>query len=174
MGHVPHLVLKQMVNFFYNMDYGHDLPDEADISPLQLHAQMFALADQYDILGLGAIALEKYIYRCLESWLPMEFLASIRDVYETTPICIKELRDTVCMTIRKHLPTMLDNTDVAETYEKILEENPGFARDLLKSYVYNPLYGICLSCNSNQPMEALQGRCKKCRKDNSGLFMYHS
>jgi len=77
MGHVPHFVWKQMVNFFYNMDYDDDLPDEADMSPLQLHAQIFVLADQYDIPGLSTIALKKYPYRCAVSWVPMEFLASI-------------------------------------------------------------------------------------------------
>jgi speckle-type POZ protein len=174
MGHLPHFVLKQMINFFYNMDYDDDLPDEADMSPLQLHARMFALADQYDIPGLSTIALEKYSSRCAVSWVPMEFLASIQDVYETTPICIRQLRDTACMAIRKHLPKMLDDTDVAEMYEKILVENPGFVRDLLRSYVCNPLYGRCSLCCSNQPMEAHKVSCKKCRMGCSGSDLYHS
>jgi len=64
---------------------------------------------------------------------------------------------------------MLDNTDVAEMYEKILAKNQGFAKDLLRSYAHNPLYGNCPPCGSSQLMEALQVRCKKRRKGNPGF-----
>jgi hypothetical protein len=46
MDHVSHVHLRKLVGFFYSNDYDEDLPEEADISVLQLHAQMFLLADQ--------------------------------------------------------------------------------------------------------------------------------
>jgi hypothetical protein len=163
-----------MVHFFYNLDYDDDLPDGMDMSPLQLHTRMFALADQYDIPSLSTIAVEKYSSRCAASWMPMEFLASVQDIYETTPVCIRELRDMACTIIRKHLPEMLDNKEVAEIYERTLVEEPEFAKDLLQSYVSSSLYGDCMTCVSSQPMEALQARCKKCGKGNSGFHLYRS
>ncbi|PSN58851.1 hypothetical protein BS50DRAFT_538210 [Corynespora cassiicola Philippines] len=169
MEHMSHIELERMVAFFYEADYVEDLPDGAEVSPLQLHVRMFALADQYDIPDLGMIAAKKYSSRCTKPWIPMEFLESVRDVYDTTLMSNRTLRDMVCMTIRKHLPQMLDDEGIAELYEETLAESPEFAKDLLKSYVDCPFYGGCIACGSNQPMEALQARCKNCGKGTSGL-----
>ncbi|CAG5181638.1 uncharacterized protein ALTATR162_LOCUS9784 [Alternaria atra] len=153
MGHVPHLKLKRIVSFLYNANYNDDLPDRADISPLQLHAQMFSLADQYDISNLDTLAAEKYLSKCTLSWAPLEFLTSIPNIYTTTPSSVRRLRDIACMIIQKHLPKMLSNKDVADI---------------------NPLYGHCTSCGPSQPMEALQARCKQSKRGNSGFGFYHS
>lgn len=166
---MPHIELKKMVRFFYDMDYDDNLPEETDMSLLQLHARMFALADVYDIPGLRAIAQEKYSSRCAV-WRPREFLESIHDVYERTPTTIRQLRDAACIAIRKNLPKMLEDEGIAGFYEEILTEIPEFTKDLLRSYVRAHFYGDCNSCGSNQPMEALQARCKKCWKGNSGFY----
>lgn len=169
MGHVRYIELKKLVDFFYSSEYDDCLPEDADISLLQLHARMFALADQYDIPGLSNLAAEKYSSRCTASWTPLELIVSLQDVYETTPVSIRQLRNIACMAVRKHLPEMLNNKEVAEMYDKVLSETPDFTKDLLRCYVSNPLYGHCQSCRSFQPMEALQGRCKKCKRGNSGF-----
>ncbi|EUC39645.1 hypothetical protein COCMIDRAFT_110964 [Bipolaris oryzae ATCC 44560] len=166
MDHVQYIELKKLVDFFYSSEYDNCLPEEADISLLQLHARMFALADQYDIPGLTHLAAGKYFSRCTTSWEPLEFLVSLQDVYETSPASTRLLRDTACTAIRKHLPRMLNSEGVAEMYDKVLSEIPDFTKDLLRCYVSNPLYGHCQSCFTYQPMEALQGRCKKCKKGN--------
>jgi hypothetical protein len=56
MDHMPHVNLRKMMDFFYHADYKEDPEDTAEISVLQLHAQTFLLADQYDIPGLLSIA----------------------------------------------------------------------------------------------------------------------
>jgi hypothetical protein len=169
MNHVHYIELKKLVDFFYSSEYDDCLPEDADVSLLQLHARMFALADQYDIPGLSNLAAEKYSSRCTASWTPLELLVSLQDVYETTALSIRRLRNTACMAVRKHLPEMLDNEEVAEMYEKILSGIPDFTKDLLRCYVSNSLYWHCQSCRSLQPMEVLQGRCKKCKRGNSGF-----
>ena len=169
MGHVRYIELKKLVDFFYRSEYDDCLPEDADVSLLQLHAKMFALGDQYNIPSLSNLAAEKYSARCTASWTPLELLVSLEDVYEATPHSIRLLRNTACMAVRHHLPAMLGNKEVAEMYEKVLSETPDFTKDLLKSYVNNPLYGNCRSCCSLQPMEALQGRCKTCKRGNSGF-----
>lgn len=174
MGHVSHTELKKLVAFFYDSDYDNELPDGTELSLFQLHTRMFALADQYDIPNLCVVAARKYFSQCDTSWKPMEFLASVRVVYETTPSSIKTLRHLVCKAIRKHLPQMLEDESVSKKYEETVIENPEFASDLLRIYVHNPLYGNCGTCRSSQPMETLQARCKKCGKGNSGLCLYHT
>ncbi len=164
MGHLAYYELQRMVDYFYHADYSDDLGEKAEIHPLQLHVKMFSLGDQYEIPHLSTVAAQKYSTRCTSSWDAFEFLTSIADIYETTPSCIKQLRDMACLEIRKHLPGMLKNTIVAEEYEKILVEVPDFAKELLKSYVHRPLYGHCIWCASIEPMEALQRRCLTCMK----------
>lgn len=67
MGHVPYHLLERLINFFYNMDYDKSSAESANGSTLQLHAQMFALADEYDIPELLSRAKGKYWKRCIEA-----------------------------------------------------------------------------------------------------------
>ncbi|KAL6153465.1 hypothetical protein ACJBU6_08614 [Exserohilum turcicum] len=108
--HVHHVELEKLVDFFYSSEYDDCLPEEADVSLLQLHARMFALADQYDIPGLSHLAVEKYFSRCTTSWEPLEFLVSLKDVmkppplvldcYATQPAQLSESICQVCLTTR--------------------------------------------------------------------------
>jgi hypothetical protein len=165
---VSHVHLRKLVGFFYSNDYDEDLPEEADISVLQLHAQMFLLADQYDIPQLLLVAGEKFYARCVSSWDALEFLHSMCDLYKLTPPSIIRLRRTACVVIRGYLPEMLDDAVTAECYEKIILEISDFVRDLLQSYIHDPLIGYCDTCRSNQGMDCLQTRCQKCNKGQGG------
>ena len=138
-----------MVAFFYHLDYNDHLPDKSELSLIQLHARMFSIADQYEIPSLGGLALRKYSYGQAVSQNPVELLESIHDVYETTPSCIGQLREIACMAIRRHLPRILDDKDVAGIYEIVLTANLEFVKDLLRSYVSNRFYGTCEPCNSS-------------------------
>jgi hypothetical protein len=59
------------------MDYDEASAESANGSTLQLHAQMFALADKYDIPELLSRAKGKYWKRCIEAWDSFEFLLSV-------------------------------------------------------------------------------------------------
>ncbi|PVH94118.1 hypothetical protein DM02DRAFT_694091 [Periconia macrospinosa] len=67
MGQVSHTELGKLVAFFYQADYSSDMPSGPEISPLQLHVRMFAIADQYEIPRLAAIAADKYSSECTAS-----------------------------------------------------------------------------------------------------------
>jgi hypothetical protein len=168
MNHVPYVHLKKMIDFFYSTDYDEDLPEIANTSALQLHAQMFLLADQYDIPGLLFIAAKKFRARCVNSWDALEFLQSMRELYKLTPPSIIRLRETACVVIRGRLPEMLDDAVTADCFEKTVLEIPDFAKDLLSAYISRPLMGYCDTCRSNQSMECLQTRCQNCNKGQGG------
>jgi speckle-type POZ protein len=144
------MLLEKLVQFFYSLDYSDEVPEDSGLSPLQLHAKMFGLADEYIIPELLPVAASKYSAWCLESWEPLVFLTSIPDVYDAAPALVPLLRHTACMAIRKELPEMLEEEAVAERYRKTVAENPEFATDLLQSYIEGPLYWHCSSCNSHQ------------------------
>jgi hypothetical protein len=161
------MLLEKLVQFFYSLDYSDVVPEDSGLSPLQLHAKMFGLADEYDIPGLLPVAASKYSTGRLYSWEPLEFLTSIPDVYDAAPAQVPLLRHTACMTIRKQLPEMLLKEAVAERYKKTLAENPEFATDLLQTYINKPLYLHCFNCNSHQYIEIVRGwasRCERCRE----------
>jgi hypothetical protein len=152
------------VQFFYSMDYDEVIPVDADVSVLQLHARMFSLADKFEIPDLLSVAANKYSVRCLSSWEPSEFLSSIRDVYDGTPPSITLLRKIAYTAIRRNLPTMLNDGTISKQYDQTVADLPGFAKDLLQSYITDPVFWRCYTCRSHQCMEVLQVRCKRCKK----------
>ena len=123
---------------------------------------MFALADKYDIPRLSALAHAKYQLRLQNSWDPAEFLQSVPDVYEMTPTSIRLLRDEVAKCARVKLEKALKSADMEPIYEDVVENVPGFTRDVLRLHIRAPLQGDCVSCGPEQPMRALQARCARC------------
>jgi speckle-type POZ protein len=159
------MLLEKLVQFFYSLNYSDVIPVNTDTSPLQLHAKMFGLADEYGIPGLLPVAARKYLAQCVDSWEPSEFLTSIPDVYDAAPARVTMLRRIVCTAIRRVLPELLNEEAVAERYRKTLAENPEFATDLLQSYIDNPLYLRCPYCKIHEYMETTTNwyiRCKRC------------
>lgn len=172
---MTYLELKKMVNFFYSLSYDNNIPEATEqeipshISPLQLHARMFAIGDRFDIPGLRDVAVKKYSSRCAIPSEPLEFIESICDVYERIPASVRQLRNAACILLRKNLLKMLDDEVFPTVHDKVLIEVPEFTRDMLQLYVKAPLNGDCSTCGSNQAFEALQVRCKRCGKGRSGL-----
>jgi hypothetical protein len=161
---MPYVQLEKLVQFFYSLDYDETIPVEVDVSSYQLHAQMFALADLYDIPELLSVAAHKYLARCHNVWKPLELLSSIPDVYDSTPLSVPLLRNIACTAIRKKLPTMLEEEIVAGRFNETVIASPEFAKELLQSYINNPVFVHCSTCNSHQRMDVLQVRCNHCRK----------
>ncbi|KAF3031711.1 hypothetical protein E8E12_002363 [Didymella heteroderae] len=172
MGHVPYRLLERLISFFYNMEYDEAPADSSSESTLQLHAQMFALADEYDIPELLLRAERKYWERCIKAWDSLEFLLSVPVVFEATPGSLLGLRQAACVAVRRYLPGMLEDAIVAKSFEKTLRENPAFAKRLLESYIETPLFGYCQTCRSDHAMEPLQTRCQKCNKGQGGLLSH--
>lgn len=164
MGHVPHHLLERLISFFYNMDYNKAPAESANESTLQLHAHMFALADQYDIPELFSRAKGKYWERCIKAWDSLEFLLSVPVVFESTPASLLELRQAACVAVRRYLPGMLEDSIIAESFEKTLRANPAFAKCLLENYIETSLFGYCRTCRPYHGLEPLQTRCQKCNK----------
>lgn len=53
------ILVEKLVSFFYTADYNDSLDSsDANLSVLQLHARMFALAEQYCIDDLRSLSVE--------------------------------------------------------------------------------------------------------------------
>lgn len=190
-----------MVEFFYIGDYegcdiqlspvvgtdetpaGNPADEERnDLTPLRLHAQMFALAEMYQVDPLQSLAVAKYIKDVEMGATIEDMLQSIPDIYDLTPISARSLRDKAVIAVRtklRGLPryhngvyTVSATKKVAADiliakYDDIVAETPEFLKDLLSLYIHTPLLWHCTSCVSVQPkaFEAFQMKCLDCGKE---------
>jgi hypothetical protein len=84
-------------------------------------------------------------------------------------LSITDSCDTACVRTGNSLPSMLDSKFIVELHEDALTDNLGHAKDLLRVYVCDPLYGHYTWYASSEPMRLLQDRCKKFEKINPGF-----
>jgi len=76
--------------------------------PLEIHATMYALADKYQVNGLGSLARAKF-EACLNHHVNTEdFITAVQIVYSTTPESNRGLRDAVVQAFLEHF-----NVDLA-------------------------------------------------------------
>jgi hypothetical protein len=95
---------------------------------LNIHAQMYALADKYGIHDLKNLAREKFAETVLNDWNNSGFPLAVQTVYSSTPNNDHGLRDVVVATLNEHRELM-DKTEV----EALVKEVNGLAFGLLKS-----------------------------------------
>lgn len=164
-------VVRKMLEYLYTGDYSEfnvDSPTGApeketlsSMSPLQLHAQLFALGDKYGILELCDAATERYSSRLIGKFDPFEYLDSIPDVYFSPLSHNKGLKKLVVSFSRDNLRFHLRDTSVRAKYDSIAEETPDFVKEILDTYFDAPLLEDC-QCGRARPMSVLQARCQKC------------
>ncbi|KAK6810547.1 hypothetical protein RU639_013718 [Aspergillus parasiticus] len=79
------LIVEKALEYFYVGDYtGLSQDDDSacpEMSALQLHARVFALADKYDVQSLCDLSVEKYSSKLQDHFDVVEFLYSVPDVY---------------------------------------------------------------------------------------------
>ncbi|KAK4148497.1 hypothetical protein C8A00DRAFT_47652 [Chaetomidium leptoderma] len=168
--------------------------DGERLTALCIHARMFALADMYQVDHLQSLAATKYGKALEEQPNTEELLNSISDVYQLTPASVRALRDKAVVAFRVQLgrtrwfhqpsffadpePSAKESGGAIDTlraaYDEVATESPEFLKDLLSSYIRNPLLGQCGNCYCRpgqlQPLEALQLKCLTCSKGGARLL----
>jgi hypothetical protein len=98
-----------MVHYLYHFDYDVRLQDEHRTNvnepagdALLTHAKIYALAEQYLISGLKAVALRQFKAAATVSLDMDDFLGAAVVVYESTIEDDRGLRDVVVETLCKH------------------------------------------------------------------------
>ncbi|EED11743.1 conserved hypothetical protein [Talaromyces stipitatus ATCC 10500] len=156
-------IVDRFVQFLYTGDYTISEKDHegVDLSPMQYHARVFALADKYDVKTLCDLAANKYYDRLKNDFDYVEFLDSIPDVYQRT-LPQSRLRILAVRFSRERIEDALRDNSNLEKYDNIASQVPAFTKDLLDSYITCPILADCEKCGPDQPMRALQARCRKC------------
>lgn len=80
---------------------------EGDASQLLIHAQMYEIADKYDVTGLKTLSKEKFRWACMKFWDHPEFAQAAYHAYTTTPDGDKGLRGVVSKTLSDHMSLLL-------------------------------------------------------------------
>ncbi|KAK0640944.1 hypothetical protein B0T16DRAFT_204744 [Cercophora newfieldiana] len=162
---------------------GVTIPETQRLTPIRIHARMFALADKYDIRGLQLHASEQY-EKLATTIRAHQLLDSIPDVYDLTPESVRRLRDKAVMAARlapegelDHAlgnPTLRKKTAraTADMFRAVGERNPEFLKDLVASYIVVSSVRNCNYCAAIgkpqlQPMKATDYRCVTCGETTS-------
>ena len=97
-------------------------------SELNVHAQMYALADKYGIHDLKDLAREKFAEVASNEWDGKDFPVAVHTVYASTPESDYGLRNVVVDTLSQHRE-LLEKPEV----EALVKEVNGLAFGLLKA-----------------------------------------
>lgn len=117
-------VLSKMIGFIYTSDY-----DPGDLSPLLLHAALYAVAVKYQMPALQALTKRRFqddLRFGEKAQIPNA--AVVPAVYDRTAENDRGLRDLLIHYFSRDLKALLEDKD----FQQVLKDNPDFAIDLLR------------------------------------------
>ncbi|TVY20479.1 hypothetical protein LARI1_G001841 [Lachnellula arida] len=121
------------------------------------NAQVFVIADKYDIQGLKALAKKKYEEVIAESWNCASFIASLKLLYEETLESGRALRDVAAKVAGQHAKELADRGEFAA----LCQEHGSISFDILKSSL--TMTGPqCISCKRFGPIRQSIGNVWVC------------
>ncbi|RSL38864.1 hypothetical protein CEP53_014516 [Fusarium sp. AF-6] len=135
-------VVEAMLHFMYYFNYN----NACGTSTLVYDAQVYQIADKYDIPALKEHCKSKFSAAITTGWSLDDFPLAITVAYESTPSEDRGLRDLVVETSRKHIDKLLGN----DSFCKLLRKTSDFSADLIpflsdKTSTNAPRYE-CPSC----------------------------
>jgi len=110
-----------------------DQPEGANPVPLQINAQMYIIADKYEIQALKDLAVTKYKQVSSETWNSSAFTESALLVYNNTVETDRMLRDVIVEEASKNVKTLLDCGE----FVKLLKGQSDLAVEVLRKVVSN-------------------------------------
>ncbi|GKU09497.1 unnamed protein product, partial [Fusarium langsethiae] len=122
--------VEAMLRFMYSFDYSNIY----GTSTMVFDAQMYQIADKYDIPALKAQSKNKFDVAVTTGWSMDDFPLAITVVYESTPPEDRGLRDLVVETARKNIDKLLGRDGFCE----LIRKTPDFAADLIPFLCVRP------------------------------------
>ncbi|KAH7117389.1 BTB/POZ protein [Dactylonectria macrodidyma] len=116
-------VVEAMLHFMYNFDF----TNVSATSTMVFDAQVYQIADKYDIPALKAHAKDKFGTAINTGWSMDDFSLAITVVYNSTPPRDRGLRDLVVETSHENIDTLIGQDGFCE----VLRATTDFAADLV-------------------------------------------
>jgi speckle-type POZ protein len=133
-----------MLQFMYTFNY----INSCGTSPMIYDAQVYQIADKYDIQALKTHAKDRFSAALTASWAMDDFPLAVSLVYSSTPCTDRGLRDLTVETSCRNIDKLLQN----DGFHNILRETPNFAADLVPFLCDKPHESIqryrCRSCGN--------------------------
>ncbi|CAF9938022.1 MAG: hypothetical protein ALECFALPRED_007482 [Alectoria fallacina] len=160
LSHDTKRVVYRMVEFLYCGDYQEldhpdyqtidkDLVDRTGIHHAVLHADIFAVADKYDIAALGNIAKNKFEEAINKKGFgDPDHLRVIKYVYSTTPESNRGLRDVIVSHTQARGNKIRTNFVLNSRLEEIVSTTPQFGWDLIQSSLLSASIKRCSECKT--------------------------
>jgi hypothetical protein len=101
-------------------------------APLIVNAQVYALADKYQIKGLKKLSKAKFKAGAKVHWSEGIFLEAIREAYKSTPEHDRGLRDIVAKVACEHIWVLWYRAE----FMSVMKELQGFTLDLLERAIF--------------------------------------
>ncbi|KAH7019639.1 BTB/POZ protein [Ilyonectria destructans] len=116
-------VVEAMLRFMYSFDYSNIY----GTSTMAFDAQVYQIADKYDVPGLKAHSKDKFGAAITAGWSMDDFPLAVTVVYESTPSADRGLRDLVVETSQENIDKLLEHDGFCE----LIRKTPDFAADLI-------------------------------------------
>ncbi|QVM07886.1 hypothetical protein D8B26_002583 [Coccidioides posadasii str. Silveira] len=134
LGEVDPSAVEAMIHFMYGIDYDSSGSSRGRVSPLFFNAQIYALAEEYEVQKLKELAKEKFATSVRACWDMDDFPPVIVEVYNTTPSADRGLRDVIVNTCVEHIEPLL----LKEAFLDVLESCNHFAADIARQLASKP------------------------------------
>ncbi|KAF4122719.1 BTB protein, partial [Geosmithia morbida] len=114
-------IVEAMLQFMYSFDY------DTDSTGLVHDAEVYQIADKYDVPGLKAHAQKKFSASLSGRWNVFGFFVAIPVVYESTPPTDRGLRDLVIEAAQRHMGEVIKE----DGFDDLIRTAPDFAAELI-------------------------------------------
>ncbi|DAA76419.1 TPA_exp: Uncharacterized protein A8136_0733 [Trichophyton benhamiae CBS 112371] len=121
--------IKAMLSFMYKFDYTNPAASAASFI---FDAQVFAVAEKYDVEGLKFCVKDKFHASILSDWKDDDYPDVIRGVYDI-PTTDPALRDTLVQVTCANINNLIQKDE----FKSALNDVPGFAVQLITRLVDN-------------------------------------
>ena len=160
-----------MLRFMYSFDY----TNVFGTSSMVYDAQVYQIADKYDISALKMHSVGKFDTAINTGWSMDDFPLAVSVVYGSTPSEDRGLRDLTLKTSCTNIDQLLQH----DGFHKLLRETPDFAADLIPILCDRRRTEVqryeCPSCGHSFRGEYSGGTyyCPKCAEERSDWDSYH-
>ncbi|KAF5680539.1 hypothetical protein FDENT_8361 [Fusarium denticulatum] len=150
-------IVEAMLRFVYSFEY----TNTYGTSSMVFDAQMWQIADKYDIPALMAESKKKFEIAVTTGWSMDDFSTAVAIVYESA---LPGLRDIVLVTTSKNIDKLLDK----DGFSELMRTTPHFTADLVPFLCGTSSKSVCLykcpSCGETFRGEFSQGKyyCPNC------------
>lgn len=105
------IIVEKMIGYLYKLDYSDSPLDCGGHPALLINAQVYTIAEKYNIHSLKALAREKFEKMVDQEWQDDGLTLAIKEIYTSTPDSDRELRDIVCYVAEGNVKVLLRRPD---------------------------------------------------------------